>query len=81
MNLCIRIIGYIYFYALVSFVLFISLGMILVLFFSKDVNVHSVTHTEESEKRDREVRETEAEKVAGKERVMRETEKRVISRF
>ena len=81
MNLCIRIIGYIYFYALVSFVLFISLGMILVLFFSKDVNVHSVPHTEESETRDREVRETEAEKVAGKERVMRETEKRVISRF
>ena len=79
MNLSIRIIGYIYFYALVSFVLFISLGMILVLFFSKDVNVHSVPHTEESEKRDREVRETE--KVAGKERVVRETEKRVISRY
>lgn len=79
MNLCIRIIGYIYFYALVSFVLFISLGMILILFFSKDVNVHNVPHTEESEKRDREVRETE--KVAGKERVVRGTEKRVISRF
>ena len=79
MNLSIRIIGYIYFYALVSFVLFISLGMILILFFSKDVNVHNVPHTEESEKRDREVRETE--KVAGKERVVRGTEKRVISRF
>lgn len=47
--------------------------------FSKDVNVHNVPHTEESEKRDREVRETE--KVAGKERVVRGTEKRVISRF
>jgi len=53
--------------------------MILILFFSKDVNVHNVPHTEESEKRDREVRETE--KVAGKERVVRGTEKRVISRF
>ena len=45
------------------------------------VIIHGVLRTEESEKRDREVRETETEKVAGKEQVVRETEKRVISRF
>ena len=37
-----------------------TMSVILVLFFSKDVNVHSVPHTEESEKRDRGERDRES---------------------
>lgn len=50
--------------------------MIPVLLFSKDVDVHRVPCPEESEERDREVR--EREKVAGKERVVKETEKELF---